>query len=176
MSLDEILNSASRHRIEAIIGNGARQLDDIAERSRQLDKDWEKTRARQSEELKGLEEKMKAAREAQQAAKQPDEPAKREAPRVRSLSLGGEEFREARRAEQVVQPPLARPVAPQPPPPRPEPEPEVEVRPKAARTMRIGAADDEEPKPEPKPPERERPRREPRRDSDDDLSGRTWLR
>lgn len=180
MSLDDILNSASRHRIEAVISSGTRALDDAAEQSRQLDKGWQETRARQETELKALEEKMKGAREAYKAKQEAEEPAKRVPPKPRSLSLGGEEFREGRHAAPPPPPPPPpRPVAPPPPPVERRPEPVVEQPAREARTaktMRLGAPEEPDERGEAPKPERPKPRRAPRDDTDDDLSGRTWLR
>lgn len=180
MSLLDVDLDAPR-RIEGITAAGLRALSEVRQQSEDVDKAADEMFERQERARQELDEQVKAA--AAQNEK-PDEKADdedRPKPK-RTLALGGEEFQQTREAKQPEAP---KPVAP---PPAPEPEPRDEPA-RPGRTLKLGARDDEDEQPgrTPKPaareeepqPEQQRPARRPRPprpESDDDLSGRTWLR
>lgn len=162
-------------RIEGITEEGLRALGEARQRSSDVDKAVDEMFERQERTRQELDEQVKqAAAQGEKDEGKPDED--RPKPK-RTLSLGGEEFQQARDAKQPEAPKPATP-----PPPAPEPEPKDEA-PKPTKTLKLGARDDAE---EQAPPERatkpEEPQRPPRRprpprpEGDDDMSGRTWLR
>lgn len=161
MTLYEIDQDATRRRIEAITTNGLRALTDLRQRSEDIDKAAAEMFERQERAKQELDEQVKAAA-ATEKADEGQEVDARPKPK-RTLSLGGEEFHQNREAKQAE-------AAPTPAPPAPEP-PAAEERPN--RTFKLGARDEQGDTSKQDKPARKRP---PRPDTDDDMSGRTWLR
>lgn len=174
MSLLDVDLDAPR-RIEGITADGLRALGEVRERSVEVGKAADEMFERQERTRAELDEQV---RQAAAQNEKPDEKPDEDRPKPkRTLSLGGEEFHQARDAKPVE--------APKPAPPAPEPE--VKDEPKPGKTLKLGARDDAEdeaptpgrttkpgePQPEPRPVRRPRP---PRPEGDDDMSGRTWLR
>jgi hypothetical protein len=162
-------------RIEGITEEGLRALGEARQRSSDVDKAVDEMFERQERTRQELDEQVRqAAAQGEKDEEKPDED--RPKPK-RTLSLGGEEFHQAR---DLKQPEAPNPAAP-PPPPEPEPKDEA---PKPTKTLRLGARDDaDEPAPQPdRVTKHEEPQRLPRRtrpprpEGDDDMSGRTWLR
>ncbi|MDQ3786615.1 MAG: hypothetical protein M3422_05140 [Actinomycetota bacterium] len=179
MSLLDIDPDTPR-RIEGITADGLRALGEIRERAKEIDKAADEMFARQERMRQELDEQVKQA--AAQNAKpedKPEEPKPR--PKPSTLALGADEFKEARQARKAAEEPKPA-EAPKPAPPTPEEPPrpgktlklgardDEEEAPRPNRTLKLGARDDVE---EPKPVRKPRP---PRPESDDDMSGRTWLR
>lgn len=166
MTLIDIDEAASKRRLQEIasaskaaVDARLRQVGEQAERDRE-------TAEREETDLKAALERKAGAEAAAAAASAPEEEAKPR-PKPATLSLGGEEFAQAREARQV---------AAEEPQPAPEPAPVVSEPPAPGRTLRLGAPED---RGEDTPPqEKDKPvrRRPPRPDGDDDMSGRTWLR
>jgi hypothetical protein len=158
VTLYEIDQDATRRRIEAITTNGLRALTDLRQRSEDIDKAAAEMFERQERAKQELDEQVKAAA-ATEKADETQEADARPKPK-RTLSLGGEEFHQNREVKQAEAAPT----------PAPEP-PATEERPN--RTFKLGARDEQGDTPKQDKPARKRP---PRPDTDDDMSGRTWLR
>ncbi|MBB4912039.1 hypothetical protein [Actinophytocola algeriensis] len=195
MSLLDV-DLAAPHRVEGIAAEGLRALGAVRERSSEVDEAVDEMFERQERTRRELDEQV---RQAAAEGDKPEEKADEDRPKPkRTLSLGGDEFHQARETNQAEAPKPALPpkpaVPPQstvPPPPAPEPEPRDEApnpartlklgarddaedeAPQPNRTTKLGARDDEEPQREQRQPRRPRP---PRPEGDDDMSGRTWLR
>jgi hypothetical protein len=168
MSLLDVDLDAPR-RIEGITADGLRALGEVRQRSEEVDKAADELFERRERTRQELDEQVRqAAAQDEKPEEKPDED--RPKPK-RTLSLGGEEFQQAREAKQVEAPQPAAPAPPAQNPTAPAPEPEPKDEP--AKTLKLGARDDEEPRPEQRPARRPRP---PRPEVDDDMSGRTWLR
>ncbi|OLF15634.1 hypothetical protein [Actinophytocola xanthii] len=156
MSLDEIDHVATQRRIEMAAAGGLRALRETARAGEAVDKQVREMRERHRREKQTMDDRI--ARTAQPTPR----PNPRPTPRAGTLSLGADEFREARQPHETPQ--VAKP-APDAPKPRP--------------TLKLGARDDEprgEPEPKPPAPGRPTPRRRTDTEGEDDLSGRTWLR
>ncbi len=181
MSLLDIDPDTPR-RIEGIAADGLRALGELRERAKEIDKAADEMFASRERQRQELDEQVKqaAAQNAKPEEKQPEEPKPR--PKPSTLSLGADEFKEARQARKAA----AEPQRSEPPkhvPPAPKDEqpgttPKLGARsedetPKPNRTLKLGARDDDAEEAAPKPVRRPRP---PRQESDDDMSGRTWLR
>lgn len=195
MSLYEIDHAATQARLDAITADGLRKLGDAARRSEEIDKQTKEMLARQEREKKAMDERVAQAK----AAAEPETPVA--PPKPATLALGGEEFAEARAAreqDRLPAPPqparqtprhgvplpgrlaFPNPVRPPVPPAPPVQQPPA---PPPRRTLALGAPEDREQpartaekqpaNPAAKP--KVRPRRPPD-ESDDDMSGRTWLR
>ncbi|MGB3440162.1 MAG: hypothetical protein WBA97_15560 [Actinophytocola sp.] len=191
MSLADIDATVTRRRIQDAVDASRKTLENLAQGSAEIDAQFREAAAKEEAELTAaLERKAAAEAEAarlaaeQEKDKQAEEPKPR--PRPSTLSLGADEFKEARQVKQVVE--ETKPAAP-PPPAEPETRDEparpgrtlklgarddaADEAPPPGKTFKLGARDDEEPQPEARPVRRPRP---PRAEGDDDLSGRTWLR
>jgi len=153
-------------RIEGIAAAGLRALGAARQRSADVDKAVEEMFERRERARKELDEQVEQAGETEEKADE-DRPKPK-----RTLSLGGEEFHQARDVRQAEAPPE----------PRNEPAPPSKLgarddagdeQSKPGGTLKLGARDDDEPRQEERPVGRPRP---PRAEGDDDMSGRTWLR
>jgi hypothetical protein len=160
MSLSDIDAAATRRRIQEIADSSRKAFEAHAQRSAEIDAAFREAAAKEEADLKAVEER-KAAAEARKAEAEAAE--KKEKPKPATLSLGAEEFREARQAGN------ARP-EPEPPATKEEQPATKEELPRPNRTLKLDAREDE---PEQDKPVRKRP---PRPEADDDMSGRTWLR
>jgi hypothetical protein len=165
VALADIDAAATRRRIQDIADDARKAFEAHAQRSAELDAAAREAAAKQEADLAAALQRKADAEAARPAAEQP-EPEDKPRPKPKTtLSLGGEEFqqaRETRRAEAGT--------TNQPPPPQPEEESAEEPPPN--RTLKLGARDDED-APKQDKPVRKRP---PRPEADDDMSGRTWLR
>ena len=186
MALADIDAAATQRRIQEAVDASRKAFADLVQRSAEIDARFREAAAKEEAELKAaLERKAdaEAARQAAEQEKQPEEKPEEPKPRPKpsTLALGADEFKEARQARKVaeeVRPAEAPKPVPAPPeePPRPGKTLKLGARddedeaPRPTRTLKLGARDEED---EPKPARRPRP---PRPDSDDDMSGRTWLR
>jgi hypothetical protein len=184
MSLIEIDDVAARQRLHEIAAGNKAALDAHVRRSAELAERARQAFEREEADLKAtLARKAEAEARAAEREKAPPAEETRPRPRPTTLSLGAEEFKqvlEPRQAAPPPGPPSASPSVPPAPDPAPEP-------PRPSRTLKLGAPADREDEPvatgrtdDPgrdeagrKPAERRRP---PRSESDDDMSGRTWLR
>jgi hypothetical protein len=149
MTLIDIDGAASARRLQEIAVAGKAVLD---ARLRQVAEQTAQAR----EAAEGEEADLRAAleRRADAARVVPDDEAKPR-PRPTTLSLGGEEFAQARAARE-----------------EPKPAPSVSAQPAPNRTLRLGAPEDRS-SADSDAPVRRRP---PRTGGDDDMSGRSWLR
>ena len=191
MTLIDIDDRAAKARLQEISAANKAAFDVHTQRVAQLASEERAALERDEAELKAAQERKAeaeaaAARKAaeQEKEQQAEEPKSR--PKPSTLSLGADEFKEARQARKAVDDAAEVKPAEAPKPPSPVEEPprpgktlklgardEEEATPKPNRTMKLGARDDDEPKPEERPVRRPRP---PRPEGDDDMSGRTWLR
>jgi hypothetical protein len=164
MSLADIDAGAARRRIQEIAEESKAALTAQSQRSAELNAEASAAAVKEAADLKAVEQRLAEVEAAREAAAKPEEETPR--PKPATLSLGGEEFAQAREARQAAEPKPA----------PPEPEPVVSEPPAPGRTLRLGAPED---RGEDTPPqEKDKPvrRRPPRPDGDDDMSGRTWLR
>jgi len=187
MALADIDAAATQRRIQEAVDASKKAFSDLSQRSAEIDSQFSAAAAKEEADLKAALERKAAAEAAAKRAEEQEKEQQAEEPKAKpkpsTLSLGADEFKEARQARKVEE--VAKQAPPQrtapPPEPKDEPKPEP-VRP--SRTMKLGARDDEdapakphaeEPrsKPEERPVRRPRP---PRPEGDDDMSGRTWLR
>jgi hypothetical protein len=161
MSLSDIDAAATRRRIQEIADSSRKAFEAHAQRSAEIDAAFREAAAKEEADLKAVQERNAAA-EARKAEAEAAEK-KQDKPKPATLSLGAEEFREARQAGK------ARP-EPEPPATKEEPPATKEEPPRPNRTLKLGAQEDE--------PEQDKPvrKRSPRPEADDDMSGRTWLR
>lgn len=162
MSLYEIDLDATRRRVDAVAANGLRELGECRQRSEDIDRSVAEMFERQERAKQEMDERVRLAAEQKD---EPPAPAARPRPKA-TLSLGGEEFQQTREAKAEVTVPEARPA-------QPEPEQRPDQEPRPSRTLRLGVEDQPAQDEPVKPPVRRRP---PRQESDDDMSGRTWLR
>jgi hypothetical protein len=179
MALADIDAAAILRRIQEVADASRKAFEDHAQRSAEIDAASREAAAKEEADLKAVQERRaelearkaveKAARVAAEREKQEQEKPKAP-PKPATLSLGAEEFTLAREARQAAPtPPAPTPAAP--PPPAPPESSAEEERPN--RTLKLGARDEQDDAPKQDKPARKRP---PRPDTDDDMSGRTWLR
>lgn len=183
MSLYDIDHAATQARLDAVTSGGLRVQGECARRSAEIGEQAREAAARQERAKLAMDELVKQAKE-----KPPEAPKPAES-KPATLKLGAEELRPR------PNPPPPRP--PNPPPPRPPAPPrvaqpaapapaksEADSPPLTRRTLMLGApedrerpADKREPELDKAPPDKPRPRpRRPPAETEDDLSGRTWLR
>lgn len=115
MTLYEIDDEATRHRIEAITAGGLRAMGELRQRAEDVDKSAEAMFERQEREKQAMDERVKLA----EKDKPEPEPAKPKfPPKPATMSLGAEEFkqaREARKAEAADTPEQDKPARERPP-------------------------------------------------------------
>jgi hypothetical protein len=174
MSLADIDADAARRRLQEIAEESKAAFTAQSQRSAELNADASAAAAKEAADLKAVEQRLAEVEAARESAAAPEEEAKPR-PKPATLSLGGEEFSQAREARQAaVEEP--KPAPPVPPVPPMTPELVASEPPAPNRTLRLGAPEDrvvDEPSAENDKPVRKRP---PRPAGDDDMSGRTWLR
>jgi hypothetical protein len=163
IDIDDVAAKQRLHEIasasKAALDARVRQAEELAAQAREAF-EREEADLKAALERKAEAERASAAKEAaeKEAAEKEQEPEKpKTPPKPATMSLGADEFKQAREARKNAPEPVPTP----PPPPAPE---------KPDRTMKLGTQDDA--------PAQHKParKRRPRPESDDDMSGRTWLR
>jgi hypothetical protein len=169
MALADIDAAATRRRIQDIADDAKKAFEAHAQRSADIDAAAQEAAAKEKADLEAALQRKADAEAARPAAEQPEPEDKPRPKQKTTLSLGGEEFQQARETKRAE---TADQAQPEPKPePRPEEEPATEES-RPNRTLKLGARDDED-APKQDKPVRKRP---PRPEADDDMSGRTWLR